>query len=212
MKAGRLVVALALAAAVHGAPGNEEASQWVVLKEVSFSGCHEWMESDDGETIYSPPHAKDETGNDTFDDVGDRNYPVCFSVEDEMKLSATWAIRGGKPPAGSKFYVKCDGPGKLGFDATVAVYDPESGKISVKEVSAGFMGKAAAALKGEEFRWSIGWDGEDGQRYWVPAGVNKNRVYTILRRREHAMAGYGERGASLYETIVDISSIACRDL
>ena len=147
------------------------------LKEVSFGGakCHV-VQKDDGTGDYAAPHWKDNSTppDGDADDSGDRKYPVCFTRNSKMRVSAEWKL--DSIDSIWSIQVKGDGPDALDFPATAATVG--GGTISIADV------ECAAAFSNEVAYWPVlpvAWSFSlDKGTNWFVACTNENPVYVTL--------------------------------
>ena len=165
----------------------------VDLKEVSFAGTqYHQIVKDDDSGDYSAPHWQDNSSplNGNGDDPNDRKYPVAFTRNSEMSVSAKFELKPVPTAKISKVTVKGDGPGSIDI--------PEvDGSLSGSNIT---IPDTKAAEKFENttkffpnfnISWSVSFD--EGNT-WVESGASDNPIYVLL----------GEPKTTVIYTLVDI--------
>lgn len=169
----------------------------VELKEVSFSGTkYHAIKEDDGSANYDAPHWQDNSSplDGDADDSGDKKFPISFTRNTKMKVSAKFKVTPASIP-GAQFKVRGDGPGNLDIPATTATLSGGELTISNVECSNPFA-NTIDFLNPMEIAWEVSFD---NGTTWCKAGTSKNRVYVTLEN---------PKANSLYETLLDIG---CRN-
>ena len=149
----------------------------VDLKEVSFSGTkYHTVKKDDGSQDYTAPHWQDNSSplDGDADDAGDKKYPVCFTRNTKMKVTAKWRIEPANP--GVTIKVKGDGPGNLDFPDTTAAISGNDVTITDVECSNPFANEVDF-FDPMSITWSFSMDGGST---WCNAGTSANQTYVTL--------------------------------
>ncbi len=149
----------------------------VDLKEVSFSGTkYHTVKKDDGSQDYAAPHWQDNSSplNGDADDAGDKKYPICFTRNTKMKVSAKWNIEPSG--LGVTIKVKGDGPGNLDFPETTATISGNVLTITDVECSNPFANEVDF-FDPMSITWSFSMDGGST---WCNAGTSANQTYVTL--------------------------------
>ncbi|MGI6494607.1 MAG: hypothetical protein ACOX5G_00675 [Kiritimatiellia bacterium] len=163
----------------------------VDLKEVSFSGTkYHTVKKDDGSQDYTAPHWQDNSSplDGDADDAGDKKYPICFTRNTKMKVSAKWRIEPSG--LGVTIKIKGDGPGNLDFPETTAAISGNDLTITDVECSNPFANEI-------DFfdPMSISWSySMDGGSTWCSAGTSANQTYVTL----------GDPLTTVYHTLVHL--------
>lgn len=149
----------------------------VELKEVSFSGTkYHTVKKDDSSGDYTAPHWQDNSSplDGDADDPGDKKYPICFTRNTKMKVSAKWHIE----PSGLGVTVKMkgDGPGNLDFPETTATISGNDLTITDVECSNPFVNEVDF-FDPMSIAWSFS---VDGGSTWCDAGTSANQTYVTL--------------------------------
>jgi len=149
----------------------------VKLKELAFNGDkYHVVKSDDGSQDYDAPHWQDNSSplDGDADDSGDKKYPVAFTRNTKMKVSATWRIE----PAGLNLAVKIkgDGPGNLDFPENIAVIDGDEVSITDVECLNAFVNEVDF-FDPMTIKWFFS---VDGGTTWSSAGTSENQTYVTL--------------------------------
>lgn len=147
------------------------------LKEVAFNGPnYHIVKKDDGSQDYASPHWQDNSSpiDGDADDPSDKKYPICFTRNTKMKVSAKWQI---EPPGFSgPIKIKGDGPGNLDFPETTATIT--GSELTITDV------ECLNPFKNEVDFFdplSINWlFSIDGGLSWRDAGKSNNQTYVIL--------------------------------
>lgn len=163
----------------------------VDLKEVSFSGTkYHIVKKDDGTQDYPAPHWQDNSSplDGDADDAGDKKYPVCFTRNTKMKVTAKWRIEPANP--GVSIKVKGDGSGNLDFPETTAAVSGNDLTITDVECSNPFVNEVDF-FDPMSITWSFSMDGGST---WYNAGTSVNQTYVTL----------GDPQATIYHTVVHI--------
>jgi hypothetical protein len=167
------------------------------LKEISFSGdkYHE-IKKDDSSIDVDAPHWKDSSSpcDKDADDAGDRKYPIAFTRDTFMKISAKVAISPAAAfPAAPK--LKADHSGNYDFAADGATSGTE---VTITTVEcANKLANTVAYVNPLELAWSMS---IDGGTEWFAFGKTKNVLYVTL--------GDPVAGTTCFETLLDTS---CRN-
>jgi hypothetical protein len=147
------------------------------LKEVAFTGGHyHAVKMDDGTQDYVAPHWQDNSSplDGDADDSSDKKYPISFTRNTKMKISAKWLIS----PSGLTIpiMIKGDGPGNLDFPETLATMSSNELTLTDVECSNPFENEV-------DFfdPLSINWQFSiDGGLTWRDAGTSANQTYVTL--------------------------------
>jgi hypothetical protein len=149
----------------------------VELKEVSFSGTkYHAVKKDDSSGDYTAPHWQDNSSplDGDADDAGDKKYPICFTRNTKMKVSAKWRIE--LSGLGITVKVKGDGPGNLDFPETTATISGNDLTITDVECSNPFVNEVDF-FDPMSIAWSFS---VDGGSTWCAAGTSANQTYVTL--------------------------------
>ncbi|MBQ7251760.1 MAG: hypothetical protein IJS32_04075 [Kiritimatiellae bacterium] len=161
------------------------------LKEVSFGGTHRYLVvKDDGTGAYAAPHWKDNSSppDGDADDAGDRKYPVCFTRNSKMRISAEWKLDPIDPLWSIR--VKGDGPDALDFPATAATTGGDTISIADVECTAAFPNEVAY-WPSLPVAWSFSLDKGTN---WFAVCTSENPVYVTL----------GDPLTTVYHTLVHL--------
>lgn len=184
-----------------GCAGTKTASKPITvlsvdrLEEVSFSGDHQFTVRADppSSVTYSAPHWQDLSSppDGDADDPGDRKYPVAFTRNSRMRVSARWNIEPPGPDV--NIQIKGNGPGNLDFGPVVASITSSDLTIINAECLNAF-GNSVDLLDPMRIDWSFS---IDNGTTWHSAGSSANTVYVTL----------GDPvTATIYHTLLDIGS------
>ncbi len=163
------------------------------LKEISFSGdkYHE-IKKDDSSIDFDAPHWKDSSSprDKDADDAGDRKYPISFTRDTFMKISAKVEISPAAAfPAAPK--LKADHSGNYDFAADGAKSGTE---VTITTVQcANKLANTVAYVNPLELAWSMS---IDGGTEWFTFGKTQNVLYVTL--------GDPVAGTTLWETPLKI--------
>ena len=151
----------------------------VDLKEVSFSGTkYHLVKKDDGSMDYAAPHWQDNSSplDGDASDANDRAYPICFTRNSKMKVSATWVLE----PQGlsSTITVKGDGPEQLDFPETVAAVNGAQMTITDVECDSPFPDQVGF-FDPMLIKWNVSMT-SGGEKVWLDGGTSSNQAYVTL--------------------------------
>ena len=151
----------------------------VFLKEVPFSGeGNNTLLSDLESKPYEAPHWKDASIplDGDADDTGDRKYPICFTSETKMSISAKWVVPD--MPDNWSCTIKGNGPNGLIFPETPATVNGTELSIDGVECVKEFP-RAVDFVNPMRIEWTISAAGMTGG---FPAGRSENLAYVTLER------------------------------
>ena len=146
--------------------------------DVSFSGTkYHAVKEDDGSADYDGPHWQDNSTplDGDADDSGDRQFPVSFTRDTKMTVSAKCKIEPASLP-GASFKIRGNGPGPLNIPSSDATLIGGQLTISSIECPSPFANTI-------DFHnpMAIIWDVIlGGGAVPVSAGTSKNRAYVLL--------------------------------
>ncbi len=149
----------------------------LALKHVSFSGAkHHTVTKDDGSGDYTAPHWQDNSSplDGDADDVGDKKYPICFTRNTKMRVSAKWRLEPGGLPL--DITMKGDGPGNLDFPETAATVSGTDLLLSDVECSNPFVNQIDF-FDPMSITWRFSLD--DGST-WYTTTTSANQTYVTL--------------------------------
>lgn len=182
--------------------GQTNGQDWATVNGVSlflvivdFSGpkFHGIKQDDGTENYFSVQWYDASNPNDgDADDTNDRKWPVCYTRNTKMAVTAHWKFHPISPSWIIK--VKGDGPGNLDFPATNASKGVDSVFITDWECENPFT-NAVAYYPSMKIAWSFSVD--DGAT-WLNAGASENTVYVTLG---------DPLTADLYQTLVHIGCV-----
>ncbi len=159
-----------------------------ILTDVSFSGDKYFeVREDDGTGKYGAPHYKDNNLDGDADDEKDRKFPVAYTRDTTMKVTAKIATAN----PGGAVQVRADGPGNLDLPATAAAF--ANGVVTLPETA--LANKLPNTIKFYD-TFDLVWEVSlDGGTTWKNVGTSRNRIYVTLA---------DPSASPLYETVLDI--------
>ena len=149
------------------------------LKEVSFSGDkYHVVKRDDGSLDYVAPHWQDNSSplDGDASDVGDRAYPICFTRDSKMRVSAKWVMV--PQGLGTGFTVKGYGPAGLDFPETAATKSGGELSISDVECRSSFVNEVDF-IDAMLINWHVSINLK-GAKMWLDGGTSSNQTYVTL--------------------------------
>ncbi len=167
------------------------------LKEVTFGGAkYHLVTKDDGSMNYTAPHWQDNSFplDGDASDAGDRAYPVCFTRNSKMKVSAKWIVEPSELPWA--ITVKGDGPNGLDFPETAVMKNGNQLTIVDLECDIPFANKVDF-FDPMLIDWSISIS-MNGLKTWLDGGTCSNQTYITL----------GDPLTTVYHTL---AHIGCRN-
>jgi hypothetical protein len=148
-------------------------------KEISFSGNkYHVLKSDDGTKDYTAPHWQDNSSplDGDANDSSDRKYPICFTQNTKMKVSARWWVDPGLPPAPFSIQIRGSGPSALSIPVTTCTIN--GSEISIKDVECSSpFADSVGFFDPLEITWN--YLPKSGSTWWG-AGETLNQTYVTL--------------------------------
>ena len=127
---------------------------------------------------YAAPHWQDNSSplDGDASDANDRAYPICFTRNSKMKVSATWVLE----PQGlsSTITVKGDGPEQLDFPETVAAVNGAQMTITDVECDSPFPDQVGF-FDPMLIKWNVSMT-SGGEKVWLDGGTSSNQAYVTL--------------------------------
>ncbi len=154
----------------------------VQLKEVTFSGdkFHDVERDLDGSGLYQPPHWQDNSQplDGDADDPGDHKYPVCYTRNAKMRLSATMVVEPADLFGGS---VQIRGDDWGGFDIPVRAASVQGDLLSLTNVECPQKLANAVDIFDANNPFDIVWKlSPNNGVNWFSVGVSRNVLYVVL--------------------------------
>ena len=199
---------------VKGCPGGDGKNTWSVsadvnvvglrLKKLSYSGnqmhvIHE--DSLDNDKDYTAPHWKDKDDDGDASDKGERRFPVAFTRNTSMKVSAEFWVE----PADVVSSVTVKGKANNGMGTIEETVQVDGNVIEItKEKFPNKLPNKIDFFNTLDIEWEISFDGGNT---FLPAGKSKNRIYVTLKD-PILSNGNTFNSEKLFETVIDIG---CRN-